>query len=256
VPLTPAGTAAAEQPRSSPPAPPPSPAAPTQATPAKLSCPVHNPRRSRALVASRPRRVSREAASVVSSDLSRRSSPSEDGRSTLPLLLPPPFFNHCSCHDGGTPPTQRRPAQNRASHWFSGSGIFTRAREGDGVRASARTCTSINAHRPHPCFPGLSAPKRKAGTQELLAVLAGCGGSQIFTACLLSFGRESPSSGMPAGSRPCHPSADPRARPPLSPCRRIARATRRPAPNHPAPVLRARPAATPLSTPAKSACQL
>ncbi len=42
VPLTPAGTAAAEQPRSSPPAPPPSPAAPTQAT-AKLSCPVLNP---------------------------------------------------------------------------------------------------------------------------------------------------------------------------------------------------------------------
>jgi hypothetical protein len=43
VPLTPAGTAAAEQPRSSPPTPPPSPAAPTQATPAKLSCPVLNP---------------------------------------------------------------------------------------------------------------------------------------------------------------------------------------------------------------------
>jgi len=40
--ITPAGTAAAEQPRSSPPAPPPSPAAPTQATPAKLSCPVLN----------------------------------------------------------------------------------------------------------------------------------------------------------------------------------------------------------------------
>ena len=37
VPLTPAGTAAAKQPRSSPPAPPPSPAAPTQATPAELS---------------------------------------------------------------------------------------------------------------------------------------------------------------------------------------------------------------------------
>ena len=43
VPLTPAGTTAAKQPRSSPPAPPPSPAAPTQATPAKLSCPVLNP---------------------------------------------------------------------------------------------------------------------------------------------------------------------------------------------------------------------
>ena len=42
VPLPPAGTAAAEQPRSSPPAPPPSPAAPTQATPAELSCPVLN----------------------------------------------------------------------------------------------------------------------------------------------------------------------------------------------------------------------
>jgi len=39
-PMPPAGTAAAEQPRSSPPAPPPSPAAPTQATPAELSCPV------------------------------------------------------------------------------------------------------------------------------------------------------------------------------------------------------------------------
>ena len=41
-PKTPAGTATAEQPRSSPPAPPPSPAAPTQATPAELSCPVLN----------------------------------------------------------------------------------------------------------------------------------------------------------------------------------------------------------------------
>jgi len=69
--------------------------------------------------------------------------------------------------------------------------------------------------------PGLSAPERKAGTQELLAVLAGCGGSQIFTACILSFGRKSPPSLVPVGSRPCCPSAYPQARPPLSPSRRL-----------------------------------
>ena len=105
-------------------------------------------------------------------------------------------------------------------------------------------------------LPGLLAPKRKASTQELLAVLAGCGGSQIFTACVPSCGRKSPSSFVPAGSRPCCPSADPQARSPLSPCRRVDRATRRPSPSHPAPVLRARPAATPPSTPAKLACQI
>ena len=71
-------------------------------------------------------------------------------------------------------------------------------------------------------LPGLPAPKRKAGTQELLAVLAGCGGSQIFTACLLFFGRKSPPSFVPAGSRPCRPSADPQARPPLSSCRQLS----------------------------------
>jgi len=51
-----------------PPAPPPSPAAPTKTTPAELSWSLLHARRSRALVASRPRRVSREAASVESSE--------------------------------------------------------------------------------------------------------------------------------------------------------------------------------------------
>jgi hypothetical protein len=75
-------------------APPPSPAAPTQATPAKLSCPVLNPRRSRAFhAAPAPRqalaqagcRVSRFAASVVSSIRLRK-----PGRSTSSCLQQAP----------------------------------------------------------------------------------------------------------------------------------------------------------------------
>jgi len=97
-------------------------------------------------------------------------------------------------------------------------------------RVSMSPLSRPRARPPPLCSPACRPPERKAGTQELLAVLAGCGGSQIFTACLLSCGRKSPSSFGPTGSRPCCPSADPQARPPLSPCRRL---TEPPAPLHP-----------------------
>jgi len=94
------------------------------------------------------------------------------------------------------------------------------------VPSAVSTCRRFPDQKSPPATldrPGLSPPERKAGTQELHAVLAGCGGSQIFTACMLSLGRKSPPSFVPAGSRPCSPSADPQARSPLSPSRRLTK---------------------------------
>ena len=131
---------------------PPSPAAPTQATPAKLSCPVLHPRRSRALnTAHAPRQRLTQACAPGHPDESGfrgvEHPASQAGKLDFLHLLPQTLFSRKSgppgrpqkaFGDGGTPPT-------------GGSSSFTRANRVEGKELT-------HAQRAQTSSPGWRIP--------------------------------------------------------------------------------------------------